>query len=299
MADTKPGSDLPRMVPDRDEIRTRKGGAGASSTRTPPVQPGSGRPSAPAKKTGGTLVWVVMVVLLAAIVGLGLMAYSQRQLLASYEERLQLADNRIVSLEQAMNETDESVAMNETAINAQFRSIKSETELQMTEIRKLWDVANKRNKNWIEENQQAIGQLQADTQKQDERLNVLQTSLNQQTDRVASLSKSTAEREAAIESLRSELNSSREQLASIKQSVEAFNTSELEERVISLALNQETLREEQGRISNAQQQVSDRVGSMEEIIESIDAGRLETNRRLVALREQLQTLETRVSALGN
>lgn len=293
MADSKPVNELPRMVPDRDEIRTRKGAAAETATAKTKAAPPKAAAPAPRRTGGGSMVWVALLVLLVAATGLGLMAYSQSQMLASYEERLQLADDRITSLERSMNETGESVAMNETAINAQFRAIKSETDMQMSEIRKLWDVANKRNREWIEENQQAIGQLQAGLQSQTEKLAAANTQLDKQSQSLQSLTSrldtQQSEQTAAIEEIRSSL-------AALNEDLESIDLKSLEERLISLTLAQETLQLEQGEVQTTQQALNETVTELNETIQAIDASRLDTNRRLVTLSDRLQALEAKVSA---
>jgi hypothetical protein len=145
MAEKTPAGDLPRMVPDRDDIRSRN--VRANPERKPAVEK---KPNAVQSKSHTS--WVVALFLIVAGIAIGYLAlqqYSAVQLLNSYEERLMLADERIVRLEQSLTQTDESVSMNGTAINAQFKAIKVETDMQMDEIRKLWDVSNVRNRAWI------------------------------------------------------------------------------------------------------------------------------------------------------
>lgn len=289
MAEPRIGSDLPPMVPDRDELRASRPASGGGK---PP-----GRKRASAARSGGggggsnLLSIVLFLVLLVAVIGMALMVYSQNQLLASYEERLELADNRIVSLEQAMSETDESVVMNETAINAQFRSIKAETDLHMSEIRKLWDVSNKRNRDWIEGNQEAIGQLQANQQTTDERISSVSENLEGQRQQLASLSSNLASTEEALQ----------QRLAALQQSLEELNSQDsgmdpaaMEERLINLTITQENLMLDLGDINATQLILRDAMDEINETIQSIDASRLDTNRRMVALSDRLQALEERV-----
>jgi len=295
MADSKPVNELPRMVPDRDEIRTRKG----SGQESKPTGSGSAPKPAPSTPRGssGSLVWVALLVLFAALVGVGLMAYSQNQMLASYEERLQLADDRISSLERSMNETGESVAMNETAINAQFRAIKSETDMQMSEIRKLWDVSNKRNREWIEENQQAIGKLQTDLQAQTDQLAALSTNLDQQSQTMNTLASRLDSQQQNASQRAETLASVQQQMTALNEDLESIDLASLEERLISLTLGQETLQQEQGDMRSSVQDMNATVQELDETIQAIDASRLDTNRRLVTLNDQLQALEAKVSAL--
>ena len=72
----------------------------------------------------------------------------QQELLASERERAE-TEERLQHLEARLRATDESMTETGEDINEQL----SFWEL---EIRKVWDVANKRNKKWIQDNQAAI-----------------------------------------------------------------------------------------------------------------------------------------------
>lgn len=288
------GDDMPRMVPDRDDIRRR----------TPPAP--EKKPAAPTRKKGGDggsggpswMLLLLLVIAGGAIGYLALQQYSMAQLLNSYEERLELADDRIVSLERALTETDESVSMNGTAINAQFKAIKTETDMQMSEIRKLWDVANKRNKTWIEENQAAIAsqqetlagltgqvaELEAGQASDEQQLTQLSRQLSAEQSRFDDMSTSFAEVEA--------------ELSDMSTLVDDVLKNDYEERILSLTLTQENLQAEQGGLQssvNGHQTVLDELQST---LSAIDSGRQETNARLSALRSQLDSLDARVTALG-
>ncbi|MHA7881009.1 MAG: zinc ribbon domain-containing protein [Saccharospirillum sp.] len=287
MAEPRIGSDLPPMVPDRDELRANRPASGGGKPPGKP-RPAGGRSTGGGGGSASLLSIVLFLVLLVALIAMALMVYSQNQLLASYEERLELADERIVTLEQAMSETDESVAMNENAINAQFRSIREETELHMSEIRKLWDVSNVRNRDWIEGNQEAIGQLQSGQQETSERISSVSANLDQQRQRLESLSGTLSDTEESLQ----------QRLASVQASIDALNGQQsgmdpaaMEERLLNLTLTQENLLLDLGDISATQLVLRDTLDNISETIESIDASRLDTNRRMVALSERLQALE--------
>lgn len=296
MADSKPGQDLPRMVPDRDDIRKRR------PVEPPPTRPGNGGGGDDEGGSGaGAGVWIALAVLFIGVLGLGLLAYGQHQSLAAYDERLQLADERIVDLERAMTQTDESVAMNETAINARFNTLQEEDEFQMSEIRKLWAVGNERNRDWIEENQAAVTDLRESLETQAATLASLESSVGDQTATIESIQgrlDSLAEQAGAIETVQADLQAAEAELAELSESLEGFDPQDIDERLISLTLAQENLMLGQGELTDEQDSLARQVESLDQTIDSIDSGRLETNRRLVALSEQVQAMEDRVSALG-
>lgn len=289
MAERTPVGDMPRMVPDRDEIRGRQ----------PTAQDrkgGSGRP--PQKSTGNS--WVTITLLLVsgvAIAGLALQQYSLSQMLSSYEERLDLANDRIVTLEQSLTQTDESVSMNGTAINAQFQAIKAETDMQMSEIRKLWDVTNKRNRQWIEDNQALLAS-------QNESLAALQASISdlsasQDSDEqvLTSLQAQARNDAASLATLNADVAAIEANLASTSEAIAALQQLNYEEQFLTLTLTQENLLVEQGQMNQAQVQTTEQVTEIQETLRSIDVGRQETSRRLTTLVNQLANLESRFAAL--
>ncbi len=296
MSDSKPGNDLPKMVPDRDQIRSRQSTAGPSSTARNTASPARKEPTPPRGGSGApALMWVLVLVLFAISAGLGLMVYSQQQSLAMFYERLQLADDSIVSVQRSMTETDESVVMNETSINNQFRAIKAETDMQMSEIRKLWAVSNERNRGWIETNQQNIAQLQSSVQSQIEARQQAVASLSSRLDELAATNGTQSE---SLTALRAELDQTSGAFTELQASLENLNPGSLEERLLSLTLTQENLLVEQGTVTMNQQLLEEEVTELNDVLRSIDAGRLEANRRMVAISERVDALENRLSAAG-
>ena len=291
MAEKTPIGDMPRMVPDRDDIRSRH----STVSNEPKVAPKVKEPVA-----SGGQSWVMVTLLIVAGIAIGYLAlqqYSLTQLLNSYDERLELADDRIVSLERALTETDESVSMNGTAINAQFKAIKAESDLHMSEIRKLWDVTNKRNRVWIEENQaslkkqtealatltKSIGNVETAQASDIEKLASLEVQLEQESTRLAEFS-------AAIDSVQGDMGT-------VNRAIESLVNSNVEERILTLTLTQENLLAEQGKINSSLSNQGNQVDDVLATMKSIDAYRLETNKRLVSLNTQLDALETRLTAL--
>lgn len=293
MAEKTPVGDMPRMVPDRDDIRLR------TNSQPERKAPTAKKPTAekPAKSGSSGVMVTLLIVSGIAIGYLALQQYSQTQLLNSYEERLGLADERIVALERALTETDESVAMNGTAINAQFKAIKTETDLQMSEIRKLWDVANKRNRQWIEDNQAAL-KTQGDTVATlQASLKTLQNAQSSDEQMFTNLSTELSGNQSALAELDTLLQSTREELVSITEAMAAIEQANLEERLLTLTLTQENLLSEQGTIDGRVGTNGQSIADIQETLRAVDAYRLETSKRLAALVTQLETLDARVTSL--
>jgi len=301
MAEKTPAGDLPRMVPDREDIRSRN--ARAHAERKPIVEP-----KATNVKSRPRTSWVVEFFLVTAGVAIGYLAlqqYSSMQLLNSYEERLVLADERIVSLEQSLTQTDESVSMNGTAINAQFKAIKVETDLQMDEIRKLWDVANKRNRLWIEANQATLAEQVKNIGLIEASLATVQADQAQGTQRLVTLMDQMRDQLSVEQSARAQLEQQLEQntdrltaqLAEASSVVASIVDANYDEQLLTLTLTQELAIVKENQISAKQRANTDSITELLGAIQAVDAGRLETNKRLTALSGQLDTVNARLVAL--
>lgn len=296
MAAKTPAGDMPRMVPDRDDIRSRntRQHSEPDSKQTPP------RKSKPSASAPAQQSWVMVTLLLVAGVSIGYLAlqqYSMTQLIASYEERIDLADERIVTLERSLTETDESVAMNGTAINAQFKAIKSEADLQMSEIRKLWDVTNKRNKKWIEDNQASLAKQENTVAALAKTVTAVETGRSQDAELLKSLQLDvTAEREK-LAGVSQTVEVVSQEMGTVNRAVESLVKSNVEERVLTLTLKQEDLLAEQSALASGLNKQDRQLGDVQSSIQSIDAYRLDTNKRINSLTNQLDTLEARITAL--
>ncbi len=290
MAEKTPVGQMPRMVPDRDDIRLRT---------TPPHVERKSAPKPKEQPSSGNS-WALVLLLVVAGIAIGYLAlqqYSLTQLLNSYEERLELADERIVRLEQSLTQTDESVALNGTAINAQFKAIKAETDLQMSEIRKLWDVTNKRNRQWIEENQANIVTQTNATANLEAAITSLQTSQSSDEAVIASLKDQLSAQSASYAELDQILKQQSEEMGTVNRAIQSLISANYEEKLLTLTLTQENLLAEQGSIEDLSKANSAQIANIIESINAVDTGRLETNQRLSALSTRLDTLNARVTAL--
>lgn len=136
---------LPSIAPSRDDIESRR------TTRR-----GDGQPVRSAPAAGGTslVVNVVLAVLLAGLTACGWFIVTQNQALERAQAERADAEARLKRIEDRLSMTDQ--ALSDTSSQTQDKLAYWESE-----IRKLWDVSNKRNKDWIEDNQAAIKKLQS------------------------------------------------------------------------------------------------------------------------------------------
>lgn len=134
--------------------RRRPAGEASGSGKRPP------RKSASGAGPGGQGPWIaVSLALLALMLVMGVYFYREVSTLQGrVDERLSQSTRVIDNLESQLSATDESLSQSANTIDDRL-------DLHMDEIRKLWDVSNKRNKDWIQENQRDIKALQSSTDK--------------------------------------------------------------------------------------------------------------------------------------
>ena len=311
--------ELPKMVPDREDIASRR--------KAPPEER---KPTVPVQKKP-MMLWLFVLVL--ALV-LGFVVWQNFQLtlrLNETNQNLLLSNARIGVMEGQLSATDENLVMNESNIKIQLTN-------QMSEIRKLWDVTNKRNKVWIEDNQAAIAALTSDVETKNKSLlaslsavekdaeasaatskvlgaNV--TSLEGQTSAIEQQSTSNQVALAKLTTRFNELDITLKQLATLTKQMADFEKrwTTLDPRFDELTLSQTLLSDQvrsmnfaqrmadintllgkqQTAINSADQKTKLKLDEMGKDIASFNAYRLQVNERLTGLQAQLIALEKMVS----
>ena len=121
--------------------------------QNPAVSPQQGRRPQRGRKqsdSGRSLFTnAIMVILVGGLVAAGWFIANQQQMLAAEKARLSDANNRLERLEQRLSATD-------TALSQGGEDTKEQISFWESEIRKLWNVSNERNRGWIKDNQKAV-----------------------------------------------------------------------------------------------------------------------------------------------
>ena len=219
---------------------------GASSRRPPP----SGG--------GGMGTTVMMALMVAGLAGAGWFIVNQQQMLLAEQERVNDAGKRLAVLEQRLSATD-------NAMSQEGQDTKQQINFWESEIRKLWAIANERNRDWIKDNQEQIKSVSAS-------LNGIRASNRD-------LKAATGRHEEALK---------------IQQ--------QLIDQVTSLELQlQQMLRSQRELVDKAnlaarnvaaiQGELSPLVAENTEAVLAFDSFRVGTNRRLVALERELVRLQ--------
>lgn len=158
----------PRSAPDR--LATSEAKKVKPPTLTAQVAPAA----TAVKNTPSTKgLWALVLILLLLLIGLaaaGWVFYQQlEQVKLQLDHELSQSDQRLGTLATELSSTGESVSSNIDALQRtaatlanNHQSLEAEQKKQMDEIRKLWDVSNKRNKTLIDENRKDIKAVQTE-----------------------------------------------------------------------------------------------------------------------------------------
>jgi len=204
----------------------------------------------------GTLVGNAFLILL--VLGLlvsGWFIFQQNQELAGNQQALADAAERLKKLEQRLRLTDET--MSEAGADTS-----KQINLWEDEIRKLWDVSNKRNKKWIEENRTAVRKQTAD-------LSTVETSLRK-------LKSDVSQHEGAFE----------------KQQDIVDTLTAMELRVTQIVERQREITDKANLANQVASRLKagleNRVEENEQAIKAIDAYRLQINSRVADLQRRVE-----------
>ena len=204
------------------------------------------------------------IVLALMIAGFGIGGWfvfnQQQELLASERERAE-AVGRLEHLEARLRATDETMTETGEYTDEQLNFWESE-------IRKVWDIANKRNKNWIQDNQAAVTKHQS-------ALNSVESSL--------------ADLRSAVSRNDTKLKQQGEiidRLADVQQQVRTLvrQQRDLVDKVNTSSQMVATLRAS----------LEPRIESLEEAIDAIDGSRAQSGAQYSRLRSRLEALERQI-----
>ncbi len=239
---------------------TRSGGAaepGKSPGGGGPRKPGDGKPGGKTAGTGGQGPWIlVSLALLALVLVMGAWTYGEiTDLRARLDTAMDRSGQRLDNLESLVSATDENLSQSANSIQGQLKD-------QMGEIRKLWDVSNKRNRGWIKDNEKGLASVEqsmTDLQKSMESLRGEVSALREDVERAASEQGKT--------------QTQVEMLAETLQQLEAAD-----------ARHEKQLKDLQA-LRDQWQDLDKRLTDVKEAIDAFDAYRRQVNQRLEKLEE--------------
>lgn len=228
---------------------------------TEPKASSTKRTDAVRSEKGRGFVWLSGIVMLGLILACGWLGQQVLQLqqrLEANNNALQLERSRMESISAQVHETGSSFEETGNVLDEKFKLFDSE-------IRKLWDVSNKRNKSAIEENAAQVKTLSGNLKKALQSLQTLNGSVSETKKSVEQINKRLVAENTA---LRATLDDQAEQVLLMRSKMELL----------------------QKRLSNVPNDLVTRVASNEEAVEAIDAGRRQLVARITQLQKQVDAL---------
>mgnify|MGYP000055238748 CR=1 FL=1 len=255
----KPRKDTLSFKLDSDEIDRRSNRESSAKVKAKSNMRESSR-----KTRGGVgILWFILIVVIIGGAGGGYQLFTLNQ---QMEMALLKSVDRIQSLEQQLSVTDENISQSDVAREVKLNKLGSE-------VRKLWDVSNKRNKAWIQENKTGlssvkggVASLKKDISIQKKSITTLKTQLKQK----EVLEKLIADTGSRLKVLEASVAS---QSYADNDTVDAIKT-----KVSILSSSQDILKSS----------LEARLKEAEQAIDAFDSQRLQINRSLQELKAQLK-----------
>ena len=243
---------IPALKPDREEIALRQQASGG--------RPGGNKAAQkPRKESSGG--WLLVLLCLLAVAGLGAWTYLLNEQLQSARQQLTGASDRLQVLEQRLSVTDESMSQSSVALQVKIKEMDGE-------IRKLWDNVWKRAKQDLAQHGKDIAALQAQLQTQQAFDSQVKTELSE-----AKLAVEVVEDQVETNAqLATELTAVQEQIA-VQQNL----LSDIQDSASALDT------------SNAD--LEKRVADAEEWVDSFNGYRTQMNRKLLDLQGSIKALQ--------
>ncbi len=251
-------SDVPPIVPPRDEVESHQQSRG---------QPDLARPRGNAERVPVSSLPVrimlgLLALLLAGGASAGYWAYQQAQ------ADLAQANNRIGALEDQLASVDNST-------EESTQTITERLDMHFSEIDKLWAARNATNED--------VDELTGRVATLENRSEEMRSTLEQTSERATENASLVEETRQAVDTVRSELESTNQQVASLDSTVQELQgtTAEL------VSLTDSLTSEGEGSTP-----LQDRIARIEEAIEAIDAYRLQMNQTVRRIQNRVDSLDS-------
>lgn len=291
--------------PERDEVRSSTASGKAEKPKqqkTAKAAPAASVAVTRTSRSGGSTP-VLLVLLIAAVAAGGWGWFSQKQKIDQMSETLKEADYwarqsklALARFEGQLSETGESLQEKDSSLSDLRKQVKTAD----SEIRKLWAVANERNKEAINANKAALAYLEETT-------STMKNDFKQQAEslqaEVKSLKAESEARTATLEKLESTLADLQPRLADVEKLASEMSAT-VDQRLDRFAREQDLARQElvaridslEGStgsvdaVKNELAKTRKRLSTVEGAIDAIDAARAQLNSRLIRLDEEVTRL---------
>ncbi|MGP9834288.1 hypothetical protein [Marinobacter sp. NSM] len=311
--------------PDDDELRAEPpiGGAeprkpdgqkskSASNRQKPPKPPKPEKTSGGGSPGGGLLMWLVLVVVAA---GAGAGWYVQNERIEALEGQLEEADYwarqsklALARFEGELSETGESLQERGASLEEKIAANDKRLDSADSEIRKLWVIANERNKKRLDEHQQRLADVDDQLAQVNKAASDLTASLEQARTGLSAdvaqvrqrLDDSLVSLERANQEATQQLTRLSQQIGDVDQVVEnRIGRFEQEQKLGISGMG--------GQIAALEQKVESMAGDgevralrnqlseLKKTVDAVDASRSQLTSRLVRLSEEVNQLRSQVS----
>lgn len=303
------GSAEPKKPADRKPKASSAGGAEPPREKPAARQKGG---NGGGRQGSSAMLWVLLIVV-AAAAGAGW--YTQEQRVQALESQLEEADYwarqsklALARFEGELSETGENLQERGESLEDKIAAQEKRLDTADSEIRKLWAVANERNKKRLDEHQERLAALESGLAENDKAIGAVEASVEQARQSlsadIAALKNQTETSVAALQDANrqatEQLTRLSQQLADVDQVIEnrirrfeqeqKLGISGLEGRVAALERETDQLAGD-GKV----QALNKELATLKRTVESIDASRSQLTSRLVRLSEEVNQLRTQVS----
>ena len=253
-------SNLDPIVPEREERigRGKSQSTQAGGTKHPKKEVKS---SSSSKGRGDSVLWKLLVLIL--VVGLGGLGY----FFVQQTGQLNQLQNRFDALEAKIVSTDESLSQSGAALGIKLKDHDVELDKHWSEIKKLWGISYDRNRKNIESLQKTLAA-------QEKTLKGLQASM--------------AARKKEVSNFNARLDKNSKSLDAVVNSSMAVKL-EMNDLVSQSQSVTDQVNKLKAKIDSLKQNLNSRVATNEEAIGAIDAYRLQVNRDIQQIKQQLNT----------
>lgn len=232
---------------------------------SPPPRRGEVEPTT--ATTGGGF-WKAMTLSLAVLVaGLAWFTWHQSLLQAEMRDRFAELQVRLESTGATLNESGATLA-------SQLKALDTALDTNRSEIKKLWGVANDRNRPAIEQQAKALASLQAE--------------VKQATQTLARASNDAAAAQAAVAAMKAQLETLAASVDGIKRERLAANAG-LDELRTQVQASRGAVSKLDEQVRGLRDSMAKSAAENRQALTAIDTFRRETNLQLRAMREQLAT----------
>ncbi len=250
------------MKPTRDELAQRQTSRGKPSKGGAPASP----KSKPPQNSGGSSagLWSLVIVMLVFGSAGGWFLWDKTSKLQARldqsAESVKTAERLLSTLQDTLQNRDATLSKSGDQMSADIKTLNSE-------VRKLWDLSNKRNKKDIAAMKTQVSKLQSDLKGSRGTVSGMSKELKATSNSVASLKKQLKELQEQNSTLSTLVNSQKKEVAQLKSNI--GGAGDMEDRITSLEVSIQAIDAYRQQVNSRLQRLDSELGR---IVQSAPAG---------------------------